>query len=270
MKVKKSIGKSVNGFQILDTYPVELPSGAKTRKVLLRCEKCGREFERNSGVNFDHIKCKCMCAPVKPTKFRYVEWHGKKYTKTQFCKLHSININTFNARLKSGMTIEDAVKSEFLLTCEICGKQFVSDRPWRKYCGSTCQNRSAHGKGPYREPYTTKCVVCGNEFEAVKRNAKTCSQHCREALARIDRNRRYKNLKRLGKFDESVTLENVYKKFNGICQGCGKKLTFECSCLSDNYPSIDHVIPLSKGGVHEWQNVQLLCRRCNCIKADAV
>lgn len=270
MKVKKLLGENINGFKILDTYQVELPSGAKTRKVLLRCEKCGREFERNSGVDFDHIKCKCMCAPEKPTKFKFIEWQGKQYTQTDFCKLHKIGISTFRSRIESGMSIEDAIKKKFSLTCKLCGKPFTADRPDVKYCSTTCRNRSAHGKGKYKEPYTAKCVVCGSEFEAVKDNAKTCSQHCRESLARIDRNRRYKNLKHLGKFDESVTLENVYKKFNGICQNCGKHLTFEPSCLSNDYPSIDHIQPLSKGGTHEWKNIQLLCRRCNCVKADAV
>jgi len=33
-------------------------------------------------------------------------------------------------------------------------------------------------------------------------------------------------------------------------------------------PTIDHVIPLSKGGTHEPANVQLAHYYCNSIKAD--
>lgn len=36
------------------------------------------------------------------------------------------------------------------------------------------------------------------------------------------------------------------------------------------YPSIDHVRPLSRGGLHEWGNVKLAHRICNSIKKDNV
>lgn len=32
--------------------------------------------------------------------------------------------------------------------------------------------------------------------------------------------------------------------------------------------SIDHVLPRSRGGTHEWENVVASCRRCNLRKAD--
>ena len=34
------------------------------------------------------------------------------------------------------------------------------------------------------------------------------------------------------------------------------------------YPSIDHVKPISKGGLHEWGNVQLAHFSCNSKKGD--
>ncbi|MFJ6720533.1 HNH endonuclease [Streptomyces sp. NPDC091259] len=32
---------------------------------------------------------------------------------------------------------------------------------------------------------------------------------------------------------------------------------------------VDHVIPLAKGGVHEWSNLAPSCRECNRAKSDA-
>jgi 5-methylcytosine-specific restriction endonuclease McrA len=32
--------------------------------------------------------------------------------------------------------------------------------------------------------------------------------------------------------------------------------------------SIDHVIPRSRGGAHNWENVVSACHRCNHTKAD--
>ncbi|MEW1551403.1 HNH endonuclease [Streptomyces tsukubensis] len=31
---------------------------------------------------------------------------------------------------------------------------------------------------------------------------------------------------------------------------------------------IDHVIPLAKGGLHEWSNLAPACRECNRSKSD--
>ena len=36
------------------------------------------------------------------------------------------------------------------------------------------------------------------------------------------------------------------------------------------YPTIDHIIPLSKGGTHTWNNVQLAHMCCNAGKCDKV
>ncbi|MDT2396282.1 HNH endonuclease [Enterococcus avium] len=33
---------------------------------------------------------------------------------------------------------------------------------------------------------------------------------------------------------------------------------------------MDHVIPISKGGTHSWDNVRLAHRHCNAIKRDAL
>ena len=36
------------------------------------------------------------------------------------------------------------------------------------------------------------------------------------------------------------------------------------------YPSIDHIYPVSKGGMHAWNNVQLAHRKCNTYKSDSI
>lgn len=42
-----------------------------------------------------------------------------------------------------------------------------------------------------------------------------------------------------------------------MCNICGK---------ADVALTIDHIIPLSKGGTHTVENVQPLCVNCNCKK----
>lgn len=37
-----------------------------------------------------------------------------------------------------------------------------------------------------------------------------------------------------------------------------------------DYPTIDHIVPLSKGGPHLWSNVQVACAECNIAKGASV
>lgn len=42
----------------------------------------------------------------------------------------------------------------------------------------------------------------------------------------------------------------------------------QCQYCGDVADSIDHVMPRSRGGRHEWENVAAACRRCNLAKRD--
>lgn len=57
------------------------------------------------------------------------------------------------------------------------------------------------------------------------------------------------------------SLVKKFKKYNKdtICAHCG---------ISDAIFHVDHVIPLSKGGLDNVNNLQYLCQSCNIEKAD--
>ena len=55
--------------------------------------------------------------------------------------------------------------------------------------------------------------------------------------------------------------KNLFIRDDYMCQYCGAKPPI-------SQLTYDHIIPKSKGGKHEWQNVVACCKRCNLIKAD--
>ncbi len=65
--------------------------------------------------------------------------------------------------------------------------------------------------------------------------------------------------------DNSVTLTSVYMKHKGVCQECGID-TKRIHPPRPNSASVEHIIPLSMGGSHTWDNVELLCHKCNTTR----
>jgi 5-methylcytosine-specific restriction endonuclease McrA len=70
-----------------------------------------------------------------------------------------------------------------------------------------------------------------------------------------------------------------YEAFNSIevlirdgykCQLCGRKTRPDYkNCNHPLYPTLDHIVPLSKGGEHSKKNTQCLCRQCNIEKNNS-
>lgn len=125
-----------------------------------------------------------------------------------------------------------------VFTCEVCGSMFLfDDRSKKKYCSKACSNR-AHNK-------------------------------------RKDLSRRIKIKRQM--VDSDISLERLYQRDGGICYMCGRVCDWNdrevvdgTIICGDTYPSVDHVIPLSKNGKHAWANVKLACRKCNSHKRDTI
>ena len=74
-------------------------------------------------------------------------------------------------------------------------------------------------------------------------------------------------------YDKKIDLYEVYKKFEGRCQICGEMTDTNDRTdkkVGNNYPSVDHIIPISKGGTHTWDNVQLAHIICNSKKGNSI
>ena len=116
------------------------------------------------------------------------------------------------------------------------------------------------------------CPVCGT---LVFGRGKYCSDECRNRAENKIREVRRREKIRKTKRDAGITVESLYRRDGGVCYLCGDKCDFddytkdgENFIAGGSYPSIDHVVPLSKGGTHTWDNVKLAHHRCNTIKGN--
>ncbi|WP_157910474.1 HNH endonuclease signature motif containing protein [Pseudofrankia sp. BMG5.36] len=58
----------------------------------------------------------------------------------------------------------------------------------------------------------------------------------------------------------------VYYRDRGACVRCGQRVDRDIS--PRDTPEIDHIVPLSKGGLNDVTNLQILCRSCNRSKSN--
>ncbi len=117
------------------------------------------------------------------------------------------------------------------------------------------------------------CPKCGQFFYG---NRKYCSAKCAQRANNAwTKDKRLRTIK-YKLIDRDIDVHKLYDRDQGICWLCGEKCDFSDHTLDErgnfivgqNYPSIDHVKPLSKGGQHSWDNVKLAHHYCNTLKSN--
>lgn len=78
--------------------------------------------------------------------------------------------------------------------------------------------------------------------------------------------RKYRALKR-GNAYEPYTGNYIYERDNWLCGICGRKINKRLKHPNPLSPSIDHIVPVSKGGSDASINVQAAHLRCNMLKS---
>ena len=69
-------------------------------------------------------------------------------------------------------------------------------------------------------------------------------------------------------FVETVSREKVFERDGGVCGICGQKIDLDFVAPHPLSLSLDHVIPLTKGGTHTYGNVQVAHYGCNSRKGN--
>jgi 5-methylcytosine-specific restriction endonuclease McrA len=108
------------------------------------------------------------------------------------------------------------------------------------------------------------CGRCGQDF-CIKGTfpARYCTRSCKTRDGQSRRRAREANA-----FVSHVNRAKVFTADGYRCHLCRKLCNQMVTVPHPNAPTVDHVIPLARGGTHEPSNCRTACFKCNCMKRD--
>lgn len=172
------------------------------------------------------------------------------------------------------------------VTCLQCEQMFVraSRGCVPKYCSPTCRSAANHARakadGRYQErlarrarnlkaPAEMLCPYCLSVFSTVRENSPHCGvEECRKrhraAYMRPIANRR--RAAQRAPAAEAVSPLEIFIRDGWRCWLCRLPVNSQAASRSPMSASLDHVIPLSRGGLHTRRNLRCAHLRCNLSK----
>lgn len=218
--------------------------------------------------------CDIQCAG------EFKKWHNRTagyrakatasvYRVQQAARSKAVAAEKRNVRLLRKQVKLEAVKLKWKC-CSWCDRAFLSFRD-ALFCSKKCNGQrlkalSAAGLIK-RELHEIVCERCNKKSLVSRDNARFCSEKCRRKSSRSNRDHLIRSH---GMFGQKVSLAKLMKKHKSKCAMCGVKCTKPRGLNEANEATIDHIVPLSRSGLHIESNTQILCRRCNTIKNDCV
>lgn len=168
----------------------------------------------------------------------------------------------------------NAAKPRPISSCLTCGISFETRSASFKFCSSKCSNkhldthnpircsepdcdRGARGKGLCAMHWRRKARAEGRELPDPWSERRKAHYHKRRA-------------QKLGTQVEDIRPIDIFERDIWLCGLCSTPVDPDLSHPDPMSPSLDHILPLSKGGTHTYENVQLAHLTCNVSKGNRV
>ena len=174
--------------------------------------------------------------------------------------------------------------------CQVCGQDYRTHHSESPYCSVECMGRAyrhteiilhpnpapacvLHPQHVARrwQPSTSGrlwvmrwCARCGEPFVIVDQlQSRYCSDSCLRRDAGHRRRILVRNANRI-----PYRRSDIFKRDGWRCRLCGRELRDTTDSTDMRAATIDHIVPLSKGGDDTAENVQAACRGCNSLKGN--
>ena len=232
------------------------------------CERCGREYKpvradqkfcvkkcRGIADPFDCAHCQRTCVPGED---------GVHIQARRFCSAECKDLwfrsaksgRRRRARLQERVLRDldsagNEVRHWVAGPCAECGELFVgADHPWRPaaYCSQACAGQRFRRENP----------------EKTKAYARAYRKRHPEKF--FHQGKPYKRARHYGVAYEYVSPESIFERDGYRCGICGELTERDEVVPQPNAPTMDHIVPMSKGGPHLAVNIQCACFICNCRK----
>ena len=237
----------------------EKPRRAEVRVFV--CEHCGKFFETDHKRRFCSAECRKAHSqqPWVPVSVRinYCKHCGKATKRPVFC---SRECSFAHLRRQSLQRQEELHKLQLI-------KKLIRQ----------LKRRAKELQGSVRSSREYVCDVCGVRFEQYAgRPRKYCSDRCRRKSDAIQSERRahralvrFKRRKGIDSpLNEVVDPFEIFERDEWKCQVCGEETPKELrGAMESNSPELDHIVPISCGGLHNRANLRCCCRSCNRERA---
>ena len=238
------------------------------------------------------IKCRCKtCGTIKERTAQIVR--SKKDVRCDNCfkensdtkKRNKEELETVARDKKAKIVNEGKIKLETKrklfkkpVQCANCGTLFSRSNNTQINC-TCCIDEVKVALMQEKEDLKEliECKGCDKLFKRNRKGVFFCSTECsNKHFWRINDTNRRQRLKENGDVEWDISIDRIIKRDGQACKLCGNDVDSNDFHHTDKghyiagykHPSIDHIKPVSKGGTHTWDNVQLAHRQCNSIKCD--
>jgi len=149
--------------------------------------------------------------------------------------------------------------------CAHCGDGFIATNRARMYCPDkwctqlAYRARKQKNAPPRVRDHLVICDNCGTEFMGKHPSARWCSKKCANYYWGKVRARRRNEATGEGLYADL----QVFERDNWTCHICGDSVDPDLDRSHEMGATIDHITPISKGGLDELDNVSLAHWFCN-------
>lgn len=178
-------------------------------------------------------------------------------------------------------------KRQVFTVCQYCDEPLPADRPGKMYCGVNCNSAAGYHRRKQLKgrPIHPVKYCSAPECERIAHSRNMCRMHYRrwarangmanspsDKWSDARRSNYHARRARMNgaKNADRVMLAELLERDHATCSSCEQHIDVDLAWPDPMSPSIDHTIPLSRGGEHSMDNTTAMHLTCNRSKGARV